>query len=61
MKGGGGTSMMTLSDDKFPSYTVAIPSESRPGILCDDDDKGLIYPPYVLSLMLQKAYKPLFT
>ena len=49
MTGGGGTSMMTLSVNKFPSDTVTITYELRPGLLCGDDYKGLIIPPYVIS------------
>ena len=46
---GGGTSMMTLSAHKIPSHTVTIPYEWRPCLICGDDDKVLISPPYVLS------------
>ena len=58
---GWGHFMMTLSAQTFPSDTVTITYELRPIIICGDDDKGLIIPPYVLSSMLQKAQKPLFT
>ena len=61
MTTGGVTSMMTLSAQKFTSDTVTIPYELRHFIICRDDDKGLILPPYVLPSMIQKAYKPLFT
>ena len=61
MTKGGGTLLKTLSAQKFPSDTVTIPYEVRPVIICGDDNKGLILPPYVLSSMLQKAQKPLFT
>ena len=38
MTGDGGTSMMTLSAQKFPSDTVTIPYELRPVIIFGDDD-----------------------
>ena len=47
-----GTSMMTLSAKKISSDTVAITYEWSPGLLCGDDDKGIILAPYVLSLMI---------
>ena len=61
MTGGVGTSMMKLSAQKFSSDTATIPYELRPVIICGDDDKELIILPSVLSSMLQKAQKPLFT
>ena len=52
MSGGWDTSMMKISAYTIPSDTLAIAYECRLGIICSDDDKGLILPPYVLSSML---------
>ena len=43
---------MRLSYWKFPSDTVTITFESRHVIICGDDNKALILPPFVLPSML---------
>ena len=55
MPEGGGTSMMILSDDKFPSDTIKWPYEFWIVLLHGGYDKGLIVIPCVISSLLKKA------